>query len=335
MLYSLIGMQSNILTTFFLIGTFFVLTAQSQPSEPRMSKQEYIQEYRDQAIREMHATGIPASITLAQGMLESDYGNSPLAKYAKNHFGIKCHKGWDGPTFIQDDDERNECFRKYYSAYNSYRDHSEFLMTRDRYAFLFDLKPTDYKGWARGLKKAGYATNPKYADLLIKIIEDNELHQYDKVKKLPDSEPKVAVRENQLDDAIEEQVPQVMSVSRVEVSENNIRYVLAEQGATPQSIAERHQMGSWQVVKYNDVAKNTRFLPGEVVYLQPKRNHAKVDQHTVNQGESLRDISQQYGVKISRIAKMNGMEEDQTLQPGEVLSLRSKGFLANFLSGGR
>ncbi len=327
-------MQSNILTTFFLIGSFFVLTAQSQPSEPRMSKQEYIEEYRDQAIREMHATGIPASITLAQGMLESDYGNSPLAKYAKNHFGIKCHKGWEGPTFIQDDDERNECFRKYYSAYNSYRDHSEFLMTRDRYSFLFDLKPTDYKGWAKGLKKAGYATNPKYADLLIKIIEDNQLDQFDKVKKLPDSEPRVAVKEEKPTTSSKEQVPQVMSVNRVEVSDNNIRYIQAEQGDTPQSIAERHQMGVWQVTKYNDVSKNTRFLPGEVIYLQPKRNHASEAQHTVQQGESLRDISQKYGVKMSRIARMNGFDEQHVLQPGEVLQLRSKGFFATFFSGG-
>lgn len=330
-------MQSNILTTFFLILNFFVLTAQSQPAEPRMSKQEYIDEFGDQAVREMLATGIPASITLAQGMLESDYGNSPLAKYAKNHFGIKCHKGWEGPTFIQDDDEQNECFRKYYSADESYRDHSAFLMTRERYAFLFDLKATDYKGWAHGLKKAGYATNPKYAELLIKIIEENELHRFDDVKKLPDSEPVATVEPARNKGKVAayevDEVPQVMAVNRVEVSENNIRFVRAAQGDTPQQIAELHDMGVWQVLKYNDVDKNTRFLPGEVVYLQPKRNHAKTPTHTVKQGETLRDISQQYGVKLSKLAKMNAISAEVMPQPGSVLKLNNVGSFRAFLMG--
>ena len=212
-------MQSNILTALVLFFNVFLFTlqAQSQPAEPRMSRSEYIDTYRDQAIREMHATGIPASITLAQGMLESDYGNSPLAKYARNHFGIKCHKGWEGPSFIQDDDEANECFRKYYSAFESYRDHSEFLMTRERYAFLFDYKSTDYKSWARGLKKAGYATNPVYADMLIRIIEENDLHQYDHVKKLPDADPVAEVRSGR-EDMRGEPVPHVMTVRAIDVS---------------------------------------------------------------------------------------------------------------------
>ena len=193
-------MQNKPLSLIILLvqAIFISATTQSQPSEPRMSKTDYVGQYADQAIREMHASGVPASITLAQGMLESDFGNSPLAKYANNHFGIKCHKGWEGPTFIQDDDEKNECFRKYYEAYESYKDHSEFLRTRDRYATLFDLKTTDYKGWAKGLKKAGYATNPKYADLLIRIIEDNELYKYDKVVKLKESEVVASVEKPKL-----------------------------------------------------------------------------------------------------------------------------------------
>jgi flagellum-specific peptidoglycan hydrolase FlgJ len=165
-------MHSKIFSTLLIACnvTLAVVQAQGQPSEPRFTKADYINKFAEHAVAEMHNTGIPASITLAQGMLESDYGNSPLAKYAKNHFGIKCHKGWEGPSFIQDDDEANECFRKYYSEYDSYRDHSAFLTGRDRYASLFNLKPTDYKGWAHGLKKAGYATNPKYAFLLIKLM---------------------------------------------------------------------------------------------------------------------------------------------------------------------
>ena len=144
----------------------------AQPGSKRISRSEYIELYKEDAIREMERNSIPASITLAQGILESGDGNSPLARYANNHFGIKCHSDWTGKTFIQDDDKKNECFRKYKDPYESYKDHSDFLK-KNRYAFLFELKITDYKGWAHGLKKAGYATNPKYPHLLIKIIEEN------------------------------------------------------------------------------------------------------------------------------------------------------------------
>jgi len=325
-------MQSNILTAFLIFASvmFSSIQAQSQPSEPRISKQEYIESFSDQAIREMHANGIPASITLAQGMLESDYGNSPLAKYANNHFGIKCHKGWEGPTFIQDDDERNECFRKYYSAYNSYRDHSEFLKTRDRYAFLFDLKQTDYKGWAKGLKKAGYATNPKYADLLIKIIEENGLDAYDKVKRLP--EPEV-VEEVEKPKRVEEKTPTVLSVRTVKVSDNNIKYVISEKGDTPESVAKRHNMGKWQILKYNDLNKSDYIIPGEIIYLQPKRSFAKEDSHVAKAGESLRDVSQQYGVKMKSLLKMNDLPEGYVLKAGDKLILRNIGDLNSKFTG--
>ena len=145
------------------------------------STQDYIEQWKITAIEQMNEHQIPASITLAQGILESANGNSPLAKKANNHFGIKCHKSWDGGTFFQDDDLKNECFRSYDNAAQSYDDHSAFLTGRSRYAKLFDLKITDYKGWAKGLKSAGYATNPKYAHLLIDIIEKFDLDKYDKM----------------------------------------------------------------------------------------------------------------------------------------------------------
>lgn len=324
-------MQSNTLLSLLLITSqlsLMGLFAQAQPSEPRMSKNDYIERFRDQAIREMHASGVPASITLAQGMLESDYGNSPLAKYANNHFGIKCHTGWEGPTFIQDDDERNECFRKYYDAYDSYRDHSEFLRTRERYSFLFELKSTDYKGWARGLKQAGYATNPKYADLLIRIIEENNLHQYDGIDKLPENAVAEVKKEQK-----QNSVPKVLSVRQIEVSDNNIKYVLAEKGDTPESIARRNNIGAWQVVRYNDLDGVEYLVPGEIVYLQPKRNNAHVDFHTVAAGETLRDISQKYGVKIKRLLKMNGWAASYVPQPGEQVRLRNIGSVNSKLTG--
>lgn len=325
------GMQSNnwIALAIVSCGIVVSLQAQSQPSEPRMSKIDYIETYKDQAIREMHASGVPASITLAQGMLESDYGNSPLAKYARNHFGIKCHKGWEGPTFIQDDDEANECFRKYFSVYDSYKDHSEFLRTRDRYAFLFDLKTTDYKGWARGLKKAGYATNPRYPELLIKIIEENELAQYDKSKKLPDQVPvEEVIPTKEMASA-----PNALAVRTIKVSDNNIKYVIASAGDTPNSIAERHSMGKWQIVQYNDLKKTSRLAPGEVIYLQPKRRNAKKSFHTVQPGETLWHVSQKYGVKMKRLIKINDLTKEGVINSGQKLKLREVGKFAEIFLG--
>ncbi len=208
-----------------LVAFLLSVASWAQPAEQLITRKEYIETYKDEAVREMLVNGIPASITLAQGILESDNGNSALARYANNHFGIKCHAGWNGPSFYQDDDAKDECFRKYYSAYRSYKDHSEFLRTRTRYASLFSLKPTDYKGWARGLKKAGYATNPKYADLLIKLIEENDLAQYDKVRKMPPIDK--AEKEKKVEKI--EKVEQKPSKSIVKTHENNINYVIAKQ----------------------------------------------------------------------------------------------------------
>ena len=164
-----------------LVALFFILTGihLSVFSQNKISREEYISMYSHIAVNNMKQFGVPASITLAQAMLESDNGNSTLAVKANNHFGIKCHKDWTGATIYHDDDRKGECFRKYKNPEQSFNDHSLFLRGGKRYAFLFDLTPTDYKAWAHGLKKAGYATNPKYAELLIKIIEDNELYRFD------------------------------------------------------------------------------------------------------------------------------------------------------------
>src|SRR5687768_2046584 len=170
------------------ISILFLLTSvvlRCQPSEPYMTAEQYIEKYKGDAIKEMLLFNIPASITLAQGMLESGNGNSDLAVYANNHFGIKCHVGWNGPTYIKDDDAKDECFRKYPSVLDSYTDHSKFLKNRSRYAALFELKHNDYKGWAEGLKTCGYATDPKYTRRLIEIIETHKLYQYDILEGVP------------------------------------------------------------------------------------------------------------------------------------------------------
>ena len=207
-----------------------------QPAEYKLSQEEYIEKYKDEAIREMLMHGVPASITLSQGMLESGNGNSPLAVYANNHFGIKCHKGWEGLTFIQDDDEKNECFRKYGSVLESYSDHSAFLSGRSRYATLFDLKRTDYKGWAKGLKKAGYATNPHYPQLLIKIIEKHNLNEYDKTKEMPSIKP-----------SPQEYVNRPLLKGRKVMIHNGVKYILVKQGDTYFKIANKLELMLFEI----------------------------------------------------------------------------------------
>lgn len=312
-------MNRSIFFPFILLICFSIqLTSLAQPAERLISRTEYIDQYKDDAIREMLRSGVPASITLAQGILESGDGNSPLAKYANNHFGIKCHSGWEGPSFIQDDDAKNECFRRYYSVYDSYKDHSDFLANRSRYAFLFDLKTTDYKGWAKGLKKAGYATNPKYPDLLIRIIEENDLSQFDRVKRMPQiaETPVTKPREVEVVSTPAKAIPEI------KVSDNNIKYVIAKNGDSYYKIAEENQMGLWQILKYNDVKKGEHPSAGDIVYLQPKRNKSKVGAHRVKEGENLWKVSQIYGVQLDALCKKNNLPENATISKGMVLTLR-------------
>jgi LysM repeat protein len=301
--------------TLIILFLFVSADAQSQPSERRISRAEYIETWKETAIYNMQEFGIPASITLAQGILESGDGNSALARYANNHFGIKCH-GWEGPTYIQDDDTKDECFRKYYDASESYRDHSLFLTSRSRYSELFQLKPADYKGWAHGLKKAGYATNPKYAFLLIKIIEDNNLHEYDKAQKAKKHIPK---RE---DDPRNELVVDLRR--EVKIHPNNIKFVVAKKGDTPASIASEMDMGPWQIKKYNDLDKGSALNDGDIIYLQPKRNRGSKDMHKVKAGETMRDISQKYGIKLKKLYRKNRMDFGTQPEVGQELSLKRR-----------
>ena len=196
----------------------------------------------------------------------------------------------------------------------------------------FDLKHTDYKGWAHGLKKAGYATNPKYAPLLIKIIEENELHKYDRVKKIPEKETVAEVKTTKSYKR-NEPIAQVPNVSAIDVSDNNIKFIVAKKGDTPESVAERFDMGRWQVLKYNDLLKGSRLIEGEVVYLQPKRNNAQEEFHTVTQGETVREVSQKYGVKMKTIYKLNDLSENESLQAGQKLKIRKMGSFGAMMTG--
>jgi hypothetical protein len=289
----------------------------------RITPAEYIKTYKDIAVEEMHRSGIPASITLAQGMLESENGNSSLATEGKNHFGIKCHD-WTGKKMYKDDDQKDDCFRKYNSVEESFKDHTEFLRTKGRYSFLFEYSSTDYKKWAHGLKKAGYATNPSYPQLLIKLIEDFELYKYDQevVKdKSTTSKPKKHVRKAPAEDNFTIKMPSHDIFVR-----NRIQYVVVKDGDTFGKLADELEMMRWELPKYNDLTVDSILHAGDILYIQPKRNRAARghDVHVVKPGETMRFISQLYGVKLTRLYKMNCIIESDEPAVGDTIQLRKK-----------
>ena len=295
---------------FCLFATLFALLPVSA-ADLVWSKQyqDYFERYREVAIEQMVMHRIPASITLAQGVLESAAGRSELAVKGNNHFGIKCN-GWTGRKTYHDDDERNECFRAYGSAYESYEDHSRFLMGSPRYQKLFQLKLTDYKGWAKGLKACGYATSPTYAKKLIQIIELYELYQYDKVKDFD------KFRVNQVRRGILRQFYMF----------NKNYYVLARRGDTFRTIAADVDVSYRRLAKYNERDKDDTLEEGERVWLKKKRKNAPKEYrgrfHTVAAGESMYTISQRYGIRLKNLYKLNDLTPDYVIQVGDRLKLR-------------
>lgn len=301
----------------------------------RITPEDYIETYKDIAMQEMREHKIPASITLAQGLLESGAGNSALAREAKNHFGIKCHKGWEGDTYIMDDDEKNECFRKYDNPEESFRDHSEFLCGRSRYSALFELDITDYEGWAKGLKAAGYATNPKYAQLLIDRIKLYDLTKYDQIalgervddNLLPDIAPDDELLELAYSPADRSAFELVdMTEGKRFIYENNkVRFIFAKEGETPEQIAEACGIKVKNLCEYNLLKRPDEmvFHSGDVVYISGLRNsNWKAKKHFVEQGETLRDIALRFAVKLEKILKKNNLKEDTRLTVGQEIWLR-------------
>lgn len=286
------------------------------PSAIKNSRSEYIATYSDIAIEEMIRTGVPASVKMAQAIFESGDGNSTLATRANNHFGIKCHD-WSGRRIYHDDDERNECFRRYSHVEESFRDHSDFLTGRTRYAALFSLDQDDYKGWARGLKASGYATNPSYDRLLIRIIEENELYKLDagnRIRKNARPDPLLAGKP----------VNKEPAVKNTTLTRNRIKYVIAAEGDSYESITRENGLMNWELSRYNDIPADTRLNAGDIIYLQPKRNKAERgnETHVVKEGETMLYISQLYGVKLDRLLRMNLMNDDQEPEPGMTIYLR-------------
>lgn len=304
---------------YLLISFMLVFQVSGLIAQPALSRNEYIEKFYTIAQTEMRESGIPASITLAQALLESDNGNSKLARKANNHFGIKCHKGWDGPSFYQDDDKRKECFRKYKHAEESYKDHSLFLVKRERYSALFTLEITDYKSWAEGLKKAGYATNPKYAKLLIKIIEDNQLYKYDIIDPSIAAKPMLNPKNNTTSEDFE--------AIRIESEQSNfkkngIRAVVVDKGSTMESIAKDAGITLWMLLKFNEIDEDYNPETDDILYLQPKRRKAGQKEHKCSGKESLWDVSMTYGVKLRRLEKMNNIDRKVLLPAGKVIFLR-------------
>ncbi len=300
-----------------------------------ITPEAYIQRYKTVAIEEMKLYGIPASITLAQACLESNFGNSMLAVEGNNHFGIKCHSSWTGKKIYKDDDKKQECFRHYESAWESFRDHSNFLKTLPRYAFLFDYDIRDYKKWANGLKKAGYATSPTYPQRLITIIEKYNLSQYDaeykqnnviadnnkpKIKNPKDKKQKHR-KQTSNDDNFS-----FNPFGREIKTNNDVKYIIAKENDSYYKIAEEMEMMKWELFIYNDLQKDAAITTGQIIYLQPKRHRAErgQDKYTVKPGDTLYSISQKFAIKLKSLRKKNNLSENDTISESDVLWLRKR-----------
>ncbi|MGM9759408.1 MAG: glucosaminidase domain-containing protein [Parabacteroides sp.] len=308
-------MKSLLRFSFWLLCfTLVTVPAGAESHRKLTSYQKYIQQYSLLAVKQQQQYKIPASITLAQGLLESGAGMSDLARRSNNHFGIKCHD-WKGASVSHDDDERGECFRKYDKVEDSYIDHSKFLTERPRYAPLFKLNIKDYKGWAKGLQKCGYATDRAYANKLIKVIEDYSLYRFDsaKLKKTKKTQP-----------VKPEKQPLLVSVSYQVYRTNGLIYVYAKENDSFEQIAASLGFKVSQLKKYNEVPEDFPLQAGDIVYLQKKKSKAdkpKYD-HVVGIGESLHSISQKYGIQIKSLYKLNHLSKDYVPEEGDVLLLR-------------
>ncbi|MBP5488458.1 MAG: glucosaminidase domain-containing protein [Bacteroidales bacterium] len=287
------------------------------------ARKAYIEKYSALAISEMERSGVPASITLAQGLLESGAGRSTLATQAHNHFGIKCGKAWRGSKTYHDDDAPQECFRSYNKDEDSFKDHSDFLRYYDRYKFLFDLEITDYKGWCYGLKQAGYATDPNYAPKLIALIEEYDLTRFDKgtVVKVesPEQLEKAVIMPVKFDEQFH------FSLERTIYQKNGVACIYSVAGDTYDSIALIYDLFPREILRFNDLKEAEDLLPGTLVYIQAKKNKAAkgLEKYIVGEdGESLREISQRFAVKMSSIVRRNKLQANVPLVKEQELRLR-------------
>ena len=311
---------NRILLLFVMLSSLGLFAQNNTP-------EQYIEKYKLIAIQNRFDYNIPASITLAQGLLESAYGNSKLAVEANNHFGIKCHNDWTGKRIYKDDDTKDECFRVYDNVAESYRDHALFLTGKSRYEFLFSYKITDYHAWAKGLQQAGYATNPKYPERLTDLIERYDLGQFDRMSK-KDYE-KLLASSGQIAVVVIPDTTVIITGGLPDNASNiNIFYinrakcVIVQPGETLVQIAIKVNSTPNRIYKYNDLAKGSVIKAGMILFIQPKRSKGDVKFHSVEKGETLWQISQKHGIKMKHLLKKNQLTEDSKIKAGDKLYLK-------------
>ncbi|HEY0679712.1 MAG TPA: glucosaminidase domain-containing protein [Chitinophagaceae bacterium] len=319
------------------IACLLIIATTFAHAQPRPFVIEYINTYKALAISEMHRTGIPAAIKLAQGIHETDAGNSELVRKSNNHFGIKCKSTWTGAKVYHDDDARGECFRSYSSPNDSYMDHSNFLKGSPRYASLFQLDPTDYEGWAYGLKKAGYATNIKYSQILIRIINEYHLQEYTLIamgKMRPEDEtlaketsPIVLPEQVKIETTTEAAekpiaITQTPDYPEGEFRINDTRVVFAKPGTSLLSIAEQFDVSLKRLMDFNELNEENILPGGQLVYLQRKRKSGQNEFHTVQPGESVYVISQLQGIRMETLLHYNHLARGMQPAIGEKLYLK-------------
>ncbi len=319
-----------------IIVLLFAFAAHNVLAQKQDRIVEYIKQYKDIAITEMQRTGVPASITLAQGIHESGAGASDLALASNNHFGIKCKSNWTGESVRHDDDAKGECFRKYPSSEDSYKDHSDFLKKGQRYTFLFSLEATDYKGWAYGLKKAGYATNPKYPQVLIKLVEDYELQDYTliamgnkQVSEIIDVADVNSLDQQSENKQIDEQVVAEQVITKPVYPEgefkiNETKVVHVKQGTSYLSIANKYNIDLARLFDFNDMTPLIETEKDQLVYIQRKRKTGTDDFHIVQPGQTLHDIAQLQAIRLESLQELNWLKKNEVPAIGEKLSLKSK-----------
>jgi LysM repeat protein len=310
----------------FFIGILLFFGANNLFAQ-RITAEEYVSIYKEVAIAEMKRSGVPASVTLAQGILETESGNSDLVKMSNNHFGIKCKSTWTGESVRHTDDAPNECFRKYPTAAESYKDHSDYLKTSPRYASLFELPAGDYKGWAYGLKRAGYATNPRYPQIVISNIEKYNLQQYDGE----------IISEIKQDDAIlvdaikiETSNLPVVSFENDELSKaikskskfNGLKAIFASKGTSLLAIATIADIDLSKILEYNDLINDGLLKDDQIIYLEKKNKQGNKDFYTTQQNESLYDISQNCAIQLKNLAELNNLTTGIVIKKGNKLKLR-------------
>ena len=321
----------QIVLTFALLA----VTTASAEGQQKLTREAYILKYKPLAVEQMDIYGIPASIKLAQALFESDNGNSRLAREANNHFGIKCKSNWTGQTISHTDDAPDECFRKYPSVEESYRDHSEFLDKSARYQDLFKLGPTDYKGWAHGLQKAGYATNPQYAQQLIKIIEDYQLFLLDEGQDV-----RIAENAAPVEEPVAEPIPSASPADMVDVDNysvsiqgrngghtvyrnNGSLFIVVRDGDKLESVASEFRVSPKKLIKYNDLDIHSNVKTGDMIYIRPKAKRSSNGKmiHVARDGETLHSISQMYGIRLKSLCNINRRSRDSQVTEGQQIRL--------------